>query len=469
MPRPSERSAHPPPPGTTPCRRALLPHRPACGRCRRTNTTRLGGWLKRRPADRVLVEWTPDEPVQVTAGPCRTTSLYLATDGTALHGSWEMGDLSSFAGGLNAREVTRLLLYRPRYSTNTAFTGIHRLTERTTAHFGGALFSRHPESALHSGPRGLAYDADVLGAFGQAMDDAWDTRPLETVTTTVRLSGLDSGVLATRAAAPRLHPRQRRVAQPVRRAAVPPVPAADRRTCRLRCARCGHRSGRRLDDDPPPEGVPVPADGRSVRRRAPVRRAAYRAELPAIRRSAAYCARPVRRCAGAFSSGALRVPAARHRLSTAGMRRVSPRLSSATAPRAGLPRLRRQCPALPRPGPGPAAPPGRTAGPHCRPGHRRAHVLTRRSRRPAFLRTASRRRAAIPAWGRARTGPVPLARMADAASPRSPVRGCTALASRCPAPALGVDRSDGGSPAGHREAPPPSPCYFSPIAGFILP
>ncbi|MFH8596909.1 hypothetical protein [Streptomyces rimosus] len=56
-----------------------------------------------------------------------------------------MGDLSSFApfaGGLNAREVTRLLLYRPRYSTNTVFTGIHRLTERATAHFGGALFLR---------------------------------------------------------------------------------------------------------------------------------------------------------------------------------------------------------------------------------------------------------------------------------------------------------------------------------------
>ncbi len=266
------------------------------------------------------MEWTPDEPVQVTAVPCRTTPLYLATAGTALHESWEMGDLSSFApfaGGLNAREVTRLLLYRPRYSTNTVFTGIHRLTERATAHFGGALFSRHPESALHSGPRGLAYDADVLWAFVQAMDDAWDTRPLETVTTAVRLSGFDSGVLATRAAAPRLHPRRRRVGQPVRRAAVPTVPAVDRRTGRLRCARCGHRSGRRLDDGPPPEGVPVPADGRSVRRRAPVRRAAYRAELPAVRRSAACCARPVRRCAGAFPSGALRVPAARHRLAAA--------------------------------------------------------------------------------------------------------------------------------------------------------
>ncbi|KUJ39184.1 hypothetical protein ADK46_14205 [Streptomyces rimosus subsp. rimosus] len=160
----------------------------------------------------MLVEWTPDEPVQVTAGPRRTTPLYLATDGTALHGSWEMGDLSSFAGGLNAREVTRLLLYRPRYSTSTVFTGIHRLRERATAHFGGALFPRCPEAALHSGPRDLADDADVLGAFVQAMGDAWDTRPLETVTTAAHLTGgFDSGVLATRAAAPRLHPRQRRV------------------------------------------------------------------------------------------------------------------------------------------------------------------------------------------------------------------------------------------------------------------
>ncbi|WP_053801494.1 asparagine synthetase B family protein [Streptomyces rimosus] len=155
----------------------------------------------RWPADWVLVEWTPDEPVQVTAGLCRTTPIYLATDGAVLCGSWKMGDLASFADSLNAREVARLLLYRPRYSTNTVFTGIHRLTERAAAHFGGALFLRYPDPALHSGPRDLADNADVLGAFVQAMDDAWDTRPLSTVATALHLTGgFDSGVLATRAA-----------------------------------------------------------------------------------------------------------------------------------------------------------------------------------------------------------------------------------------------------------------------------
>ncbi|OKI09364.1 asparagine synthase [Streptomyces sp. CB02923] len=155
----------------------------------------------RWPADWVLTEWTQDEPVQVTAGPCRTTPLYLAADGATLHGSWEMGDLARWAGGLNPRETARLLLYRPRYSSETAFTGIHRLTERATAHFGGALFLRYPEPALHSGPRELAEDADVLGAFVEAMDGAWDLRPLGAVTTALHLTGgVDSGVLATRAA-----------------------------------------------------------------------------------------------------------------------------------------------------------------------------------------------------------------------------------------------------------------------------
>ncbi|GCD41804.1 asparagine synthase [Streptomyces paromomycinus] len=156
---------------------------------------------ERWPADWVLVEWVPDEPVQVTAGPCRTTPLYLAAGGSTLHGSWEMGDLAPFAGGLNAQEVARLLLYRPRYSSDTVFTGIQRLTERATAHFGGALFLRYPEPALHSGPRQLAEDADVLGAFVGAMDGAWDLRPLDTVTTALHLTGgFDSGVLATRVA-----------------------------------------------------------------------------------------------------------------------------------------------------------------------------------------------------------------------------------------------------------------------------
>ncbi|GAA0380863.1 asparagine synthase-related protein [Streptomyces blastmyceticus] len=153
------------------------------------------------PADYVLVETTPQEPARVTVGACRTTPLYLAHDDTTLHGSWDMADLRHHITGLNPREVARLLIYRPRYSNDTLFRGIHRLTERATAHYGGHLFLRYPDPALHSGPRDLAPNADVLGAFVEAMDDAMDLRPLDPAKTVFHLTGgFDSGTLATRAA-----------------------------------------------------------------------------------------------------------------------------------------------------------------------------------------------------------------------------------------------------------------------------
>ncbi|MCY9784656.1 asparagine synthase-related protein [Nocardiopsis sp. EMB25] len=155
------------------------------------------GW----PTDVVLVETEPDRPVRVTAGSARTTPLYLATDGTALVGSWDMADLRAHATGLNPKEVSRLLIYRPRYSTETLYRGVHRLTERATAHFGGHLWITYPDPALHRTPRDLAPDADVLGAFISTMDTAMDRRPWAEETTLFHLTGgFDSGTVATRAA-----------------------------------------------------------------------------------------------------------------------------------------------------------------------------------------------------------------------------------------------------------------------------
>ena len=153
------------------------------------------------PTDYVLVETSPDEAVRVTVGACRTTPLYLAHNADSLFGSWDMADLQTYSGSINVREATRLLLYRPRYSHDTLFTGIRRLTERASAHFGGHLFVRYPEPALHSTPRELASGADVLGAFVRAMDDALDVRPLDPDRTLFHLTGgFDSGTVATRAA-----------------------------------------------------------------------------------------------------------------------------------------------------------------------------------------------------------------------------------------------------------------------------
>lgn len=153
------------------------------------------------PTDFVLVETEPAQPVRVTAGSARITPLYLAADGRSLFGSWDMADLRDHATGINPKEAARLLIYRPRYSSETLYRGVHRLTERATAHFGGALWIGYPEPALHRTPRRLAPDADVLDAFVATMDTAMDRRPWAESSTLFHLTGgFDSGTVATRAA-----------------------------------------------------------------------------------------------------------------------------------------------------------------------------------------------------------------------------------------------------------------------------
>lgn len=153
------------------------------------------------PADHILIETRPGHPVRVTAGAARTTPLYLAVAGESLHGSWDMADLKAFATGLSLREAARLLTYQPRYGTESLFAGIHRLTERATATFGGALDLHYPEPALHCTPRDLNPEGDVLTALAETIDAALDLLPLDPRTTVFHLTGgFDSGIIATRAA-----------------------------------------------------------------------------------------------------------------------------------------------------------------------------------------------------------------------------------------------------------------------------
>ncbi|WDZ93319.1 asparagine synthase-related protein [Nocardiopsis sp. HUAS JQ3] len=185
--------------------RERVADRPACDPGVRTLTPAeydqardaVAGW----PTDVVLIETEPGLPVRVTAGAARTTPLYLASTDTTLVGSWAMADLRGHATGINPKEAARLLIYRPRYSAETLYRGVHRLTERATAHFGGSLWITYPEPALHRAPRELAPDADVLGAFVATMDTAMDRRPWAHDTTLFHLTGgFDSGTVATRAA-----------------------------------------------------------------------------------------------------------------------------------------------------------------------------------------------------------------------------------------------------------------------------
>lgn len=152
------------------------------------------------PADYLLVETECRRPVRVTAGAARTTPLYLAHSGGVLHGSWDMGRLRPFAAGLNPKEATRMLAYHPRYSFETAFNGILRLTERASATFSGDLYIRYPDPTPHAAPRELGHGADVLAAFAETIDAALSMRPLDPGTTTFHLTGgLDSGSIASQA------------------------------------------------------------------------------------------------------------------------------------------------------------------------------------------------------------------------------------------------------------------------------
>jgi asparagine synthase (glutamine-hydrolysing) len=153
------------------------------------------------PADFVLIHAAPSLPVTVSAGAARTTPLYLAADTERLYGSWEMADLKAHAGRLHAVEAARRLVFRPRYSTQTVFEGIHRLTERATAHFGGSLWISYPAPALHHDPRELAEGADVLGVFTALLGEALDAHPWAPERTVFHLSaGFDSGCIAATAA-----------------------------------------------------------------------------------------------------------------------------------------------------------------------------------------------------------------------------------------------------------------------------
>ncbi|MFC4627832.1 asparagine synthase-related protein [Promicromonospora alba] len=154
------------------------------------------------PLDFVAIELADSEPVQVTAGAARVTPLYLAHDAHVLAGSWDMADLAGYVRGINVREAARLLVYRPRYSTDTFFTGIWHLTERATAYFAGHLVIRYPEPALHLRPRDLSQDAAVIDAFTSTIDAVLDKRPLDPDRTLFHLTGgFDSGTIAARAAA----------------------------------------------------------------------------------------------------------------------------------------------------------------------------------------------------------------------------------------------------------------------------
>jgi asparagine synthetase B (glutamine-hydrolysing) len=142
----------------------------------------------------------PDGTVRLVAGPLGIAPLYVAASDERLIGSWDPADLAPFAdpGGLSPVVVARLLTRRHRYSAETLFARITRLTAGASIEWSrrGGLRLRYPEPASHvSQPRRLRSGVDPVAHFGKLMDHNVSGDYLGTIA--VELSGgLDSANVA---------------------------------------------------------------------------------------------------------------------------------------------------------------------------------------------------------------------------------------------------------------------------------
>lgn len=110
--------------------------------------------------------------MEVTCGAVSAAPLQLAAAGGVLHGSWDLLDLSAFwsPDWLNVDDVTRFVVMRALYSSQTLLRDVLTLTERATARFDGAgLAITYPPPAEHALPRELRPGADPVGVWEQLL------------------------------------------------------------------------------------------------------------------------------------------------------------------------------------------------------------------------------------------------------------------------------------------------------------
>lgn len=155
---------------------------------------------KREDADFVAVAMEPGE-AHVSAGVFGTAPLYLVARAGELHASWDVTALQPFlrADCLVPRVVARTLTRQHRYTSETLFDGVHRLTERASATFTAAGLSlRYPEPAEHVlEPRSLRPGVDPHAALDDLLTGVISEAPTVTGCVGVELSGgADSGNVA---------------------------------------------------------------------------------------------------------------------------------------------------------------------------------------------------------------------------------------------------------------------------------
>lgn len=136
--------------------------------CRLRSPHRLVIAERRPGGDSLTVDMEPGR-VRLSAGRIGVAPLYMADDRRTLYASWDVADLVGFASPnlVVDRVVVRLLTRRHRYSSDTLFEGITRLTERARAEFtsGGMRLSYPPDAPHILAARRLAPYAGPVGVF----------------------------------------------------------------------------------------------------------------------------------------------------------------------------------------------------------------------------------------------------------------------------------------------------------------
>ena len=155
---------------------------------------------KRDEGDFVELTMEPGQ-ARLSAGVFGTAPLYLTEKAGELHASWDLTLLRPYlrADRLVARVVARTLTRQHRYTSETLFEGVYRLTERAAATFTPSGLSIHyPDPAEHVlEPRTLRPGVDPLGALDELLTDVIRQAPTATGCVGVELSGgADSGNVA---------------------------------------------------------------------------------------------------------------------------------------------------------------------------------------------------------------------------------------------------------------------------------
>ncbi|MEG3632069.1 asparagine synthase-related protein [Streptomyces poriticola] len=155
---------------------------------------------KRGDADFVALTMGPGE-ARLSAGVFGTAPLYLTEKAGELHASWDLTLLRPHlrADRLVPRVVARTLTRQHRYTSETFFEGVYRLTERAAATLTRHGLSIHyPEPAHHVlEPRRVRPGVDPLAALDELLTDVIRQAPTTTGCVGVELSGgADSGNVA---------------------------------------------------------------------------------------------------------------------------------------------------------------------------------------------------------------------------------------------------------------------------------